>query len=258
MSIYLLPTEVVADDMWNSRTRPDPGLPELSDEELATSIREVGLLQPLRVRKFNGVWHLVFGFRRLRACLKVNPGKKVPCTVMETTGDFAEDDLCARLENMGENSSRKDLKPYDLADAIFRLKQFHPSMTFRQIGERVGKTEEHMERLCRLRAKLCPDLLEAWRLNSDRFTIADLLAVLTAEDQVAAYNGRMADRRGGRPKGSKTSHAVNVRDIGRWKKMVEEARDEATHPRDISLLKGVKRALDAVERGVFDMKEILR
>lgn len=256
----LLPTEIVADEDWNSRVRPERGESELSDEELASSIRESGLLQPLRVRKLNGAWTLVFGFRRLRACLQVAPGKKVPCTVMPTTGNFVEDDLRARLENLAENGPRLALKPYELADSVYRLRQLHPDMTFKQIGERVGKSDIYVERLCRIRAKLCAELLEAWCANPDRFRIEDLLSVVPElqNEQVAAYNRRLADRRGGRPKGSKTARPVNMRDIEAWKEDVDEARRLAKHPRDISVLVGVKRTLEAIENGALDIKELLK
>lgn len=254
-NVKIVPTQIRADERWNSRDTSAPGSPrELSDDELEESIRETGLLQPIRVRKEGGQWVLVFGFRRLKACLRIDPTSPIPCTVMPSSGDPTKDDFIARCENLAENGPRLDLRPHELADACFRLRQAHPDVIFKDLAARVGKGEEHVERLTRIRAKLCPELWEAWSANPDRFTINDLLAVcpLPHAEQVGAYNERRLSRKGGRPKGSKTAHAVNVRDVAQWREQVEEKIRLEKDVERKAFLRGMRAAFESTENGVLD------
>ena len=49
-------------------------------EELAASIKENGLIQPIVVRKVNGIYQIIAGERRYRACCSLNM-KQVPCII---------------------------------------------------------------------------------------------------------------------------------------------------------------------------------
>ena len=85
------------------RIVPNPAQPRVTfDEEgiaaLAQSISQVGLIQPLVVRKVGSVYELVAGERRLRACKSLGM-EKVPCIVQE---DVAEETsaMMALIENL--------------------------------------------------------------------------------------------------------------------------------------------------------------
>ena len=69
--------------------------PEL--EELADSIRALGILQPLTVRRRNDRWELVAGERRLRAA-RLAGLDQVPCLAIQT--DSQSSSLLALVENL--------------------------------------------------------------------------------------------------------------------------------------------------------------
>lgn len=82
--------------------------------ELAESIRQSGLLQPLLVRPLGGsLYELVAGHRRRRAC-ELAGLEAPPCIVREIDDSAAEDALLA------ENIQRKDLTPLEEADSVAR------------------------------------------------------------------------------------------------------------------------------------------
>ena len=99
-----------------SEIRPNPRQPRrMFDEgalrELAASIRRHGILQPLTVRRRNGVWELVAGERRLRAA-RLAGLETVPC--IEAEVDDRESALLALVENL----QRQDLHYFEEAAAI--------------------------------------------------------------------------------------------------------------------------------------------
>ena len=70
--------------------------------ELAHSISEIGLLNPVTVRQNNGFYHLVAGAHRLEAC-KILQWKTIPASL------FEGDDLDAELAEIDENLRRNEL-----------------------------------------------------------------------------------------------------------------------------------------------------
>lgn len=114
---------------------PDPEQPRRSfDEdalgELAESIKEHGVIQPLIVTPAKGGYQLVAGERRWRAA-KIAGLNKVPAIVRTLTNQH-------KLElALIENLQRKDLNPLETATAYLKLHtQFN--MTYEEIGQRVG------------------------------------------------------------------------------------------------------------------------
>lgn len=96
--------------------RPNPGQPRKEfhpDElaELAQSIQQVGVLQPLSVRRTPTGWELVAGERRLRAA-RLAGLAAVPCLPVEADGDTSA--LLALVENL----QRQDLHYFEEAAAI--------------------------------------------------------------------------------------------------------------------------------------------
>ncbi len=80
-------------------------------EQLADSIREVGVLQPLLVQEENGRYRIIAGERRFRAA-RLAGLKTVPC--IQKNLDEQEAMLAALVENL----QREDLNPIDEASAI--------------------------------------------------------------------------------------------------------------------------------------------
>lgn len=83
-------------------------------DELARSIRTVGLLNPLTVRTFGDKYELIAGFRRLKACEIANYAV-VPCRVVES------DDTRADLQKLHENMFREEVNPVDEGNFFKRL-----------------------------------------------------------------------------------------------------------------------------------------
>ncbi len=118
-----------------SEISPDPNQPrrafdELALEELASSIREHGILQPIVVTPRGGGYQIVAGERRYRAAEKAGLGK-IPALV-RTLSDQHKLEL-----SLIENLQRRDLNAMETATAYLKLRdQFN--LTLEQIGQRVG------------------------------------------------------------------------------------------------------------------------
>ena len=119
------------------KIKRDPKQPrkEFSKEELdelAESVREKGILQPILVRKTGDVYTIVAGERRFRAA-KQEKLKKVPVIVKE----FTEKEV---LEiSLIENIQRKDLNPIEQAEAYKRLSDEFGA-TQEEIAKSLGKS----------------------------------------------------------------------------------------------------------------------
>ena len=95
-----------------SLIRPNPGQPRRvfdreSLQELAASITEFGVLQPLSVRRRDGAYELVAGERRLRAA-KLAGLEQVPCVVLNV--DDEASGLLALVENLQSWTISRRLK----------------------------------------------------------------------------------------------------------------------------------------------------
>ena len=123
-------------------------------EELAVSIRAVGLLQPLTVRRSGAQWELIAGERRLRAC-KLAGLREVPCLVIQ-----ADSALSAALA-LVENIQRRDLDFWEEAQALERLIS-QCGLSQEEAARRVGKSQSAVANKLRL-LKLPPDVLETLR-----------------------------------------------------------------------------------------------
>ena len=112
-------------------------------EELAASIREVGLLQPVVVRKvMPGRFELVMGERRWRACQRAGL-EHVPAIVRGTP-----DDELLR-EALMENLHREQLNPLDEAAAYQQLLDDF-SATHDELARKVGRSRPHISNTIRL------------------------------------------------------------------------------------------------------------
>ena len=114
--------------------------PEL--EELAASIRALGVLQPLTVRRREGQWELVAGERRLRAA-KLAGLRQVPCLSVQV--DSQSSSLLALVENV----QRRDLDFWEEALALRQiLDTYHLSQE--ELARRVGRSQSAVANKLRL------------------------------------------------------------------------------------------------------------
>ena len=137
------------------RTQFDPG----GLEELAQSIREHGILQPLSVRRREEGWELVSGERRLRAA-RLAGLWEVPCIAVDV------DDRASSLLALVENLQRRDLDYLEEAQALDKLiRTYHLSQE--EAARRVGRSQSAVANKLRL-LRLSPqvqDLLRRYGLT---------------------------------------------------------------------------------------------
>lgn len=112
-------------------------------DELAQSIREHGIIQPLSVRRLpNGRYEVLAGERRLRAAKLAGLGK-VPCVELRVS------DERAAMISLVENIQRSDLHFFEEAEGISRLME-EWEMTQQQIADRLGKSQPSIANKLRL------------------------------------------------------------------------------------------------------------
>lgn len=110
--------------------------------ELAESIRQHGIIQPLVVRKSVRGYEIVAGERRWRAAQKIGL-ENVPVVVKEIS------DLQMMEIALIENLQREDLNPIEIADAYHKLmEQFH--LTQEELANKVGQSRSHVANFLRL------------------------------------------------------------------------------------------------------------
>jgi ParB family chromosome partitioning protein len=134
-----VPVEAIRPNPWQPRTHFDAR--EL--EELAQSIREHGVLQPVLVsQQPDGSFQLITGERRWRA-VQLAGLPTVPAMVKEATPQ-------ASLEMaLVENIQRRDLNPLEEAHAFRQLLDEH-GLTQEQLAQRIGKSRVAVTNTLRL------------------------------------------------------------------------------------------------------------
>ena len=151
-----------------SRILPNPAQPRLSyDEEslteLADSIREHGVLQPILVRPSGTKYELIAGERRWRASGMVGR-ETIPAIVVEF------DEQTALEVSIIENLQREDVSPLEEA-AMFRKMTETFGYSVRQLAQKVGKDKGYVEN--RLRLSDAPaDIRELVSLRKDTISHA--------------------------------------------------------------------------------------
>ena len=130
-------------DVESNSSQPRKHFDDAALAELADSIRQHGIIQPLTVRKLaSGYYQIIAGERRWRAA-RLAGLSEVPVTVIE-----ADDRTAAELA-MIENLQREDLNPMEEA-AGYRvlIQQYH--MTQEEAAGRVGKSRSAVANVLRL------------------------------------------------------------------------------------------------------------
>lgn len=127
--------------------RPNPGQPrrvfdQTGLQELASSILQHGILQPLSVRRVGTAYELIAGERRLRAA-KIAGLEEVPCLLMAM--DESQSGMAALVENL----QRRDLDFIEEAQGLSRLMQLY-GLSQEQAALRVGKSQSAVANKLRL------------------------------------------------------------------------------------------------------------
>jgi ParB family chromosome partitioning protein len=170
------------EDLHPQHGQPRKVFEEAKLEELAQSIREQGILQPILARRLpDGGLEIIAGERRWRAAQRAGL-QEVPVLVREATDDDAFE--LALVENL----QREDLNPIESAEALQRLLGSR-GLTQEDLARRVGKDRSTVANTLRL-LKL-PSAVQA-RVATGELSSGHARALLGCPD--AATTVRLAER----------------------------------------------------------------
>ena len=159
-----------------NREQPRKNFDEDSLQELADSIKQFGLLQPILVKDRGEYYEIVAGERRWRAA-KLAGLKEVPVIIRDLTDqEIVEISLI-------ENIQREDLNPIEEAQAYKRLlTEFHLKQD--EVAERVSKSRTAVTNSMRL-LKLCDQVQKM--VIDDMISTGHARALISIEDPEEQY-----------------------------------------------------------------------
>lgn len=205
--LSLDPQDIVANP-----SQPRQSFSEKAIGELASSIKEYGILEPLLVcPAVDGKYELIAGERRLRAAREAGLGQ-VPAIVHEAEGQ-------RRLEiALVENIQRKDLNPVEEALAYQELMEEF-SLTQEQVAKRVGKSRPAVANTLRI-LSLPQKILDAISQEKISEGHARAIAALETEAEQMELFKRI------------TSAKLNVRDAEEYVQSYKRQRKGGTPAKD--------------------------
>jgi ParB family chromosome partitioning protein len=164
-------TELEIDQLSPSPLQPRMKFDEKKIEELAQSIRETGILQPIVAVHEDGAYKILIGERRWRAAQKAGL-RKVPVLVRHIPKEL-------QLEvSLIENLQREELNPLEVAFSFQKLID-ELGYTQEEIAEKVGKDRASVANFLRL-LKLPAEIQEL--LRDDEISMGHARALLGLED----------------------------------------------------------------------------
>ncbi|MFA5459300.1 MAG: ParB/RepB/Spo0J family partition protein [Bacilli bacterium] len=134
--------EVRIDDIIPNRFQPREKFDEKGLNELAHSIREYGIIQPLVLRKIGDKYEIVAGERRFKAATLA--GLNTVPAIITTLGDSESAEIA-----LIENIQRQDLTPIEEARTYQKILELG-DMTQEQLATKVGKTQSTVANKLRL------------------------------------------------------------------------------------------------------------
>jgi len=165
-ALTLVPLDRIAPNPVQPRQRFDG----VRIAELAQSIQEQGILQPIVVRRMPGGFEVVVGERRVRAA-RIAGLEAIPAVVKD---GLEEGDILTLA--LVENIQREDLDPIEEAQA-YRELLHRGKLTQQQLAKRVGKSREAVANALRL-LSLSHDLQQM--VADGRLTAGHARAILSA------------------------------------------------------------------------------
>jgi len=137
------------EELYLTKISPDPNQPrkkfdEITLEELASSIKQHGVIQPIIVRQMNiGHYQIIAGERRCRAA-QIAGLTAIPA-IIQKNNDVQEDVAISLIENI----QREELNPIELAESFYKLnKNYH--LSHEAIAAMIGKSRTTVTNLLRL------------------------------------------------------------------------------------------------------------
>lgn len=159
-----------------NREQPRKNFDEDALQELADSIKQFGLLQPILVQDRKTYYEIIAGERRWRAA-KLAGLKEVPVIIR----DYSEQEIVEI--SLIENIQREDLNPIEEAQAYKRLlTEFNLKQD--EVAERVSKSRTAVTNSMRL-LKLCDEVQQM--IIDDMLSTGHARALITIEDPEQQY-----------------------------------------------------------------------
>lgn len=138
-SVVLLPIDKLKASVYQPRKAFD----EEKLNELASSIKEHGLLEPLLVKKTqDDLYEIICGERRYRACKRANLSS-IPCLIRDDL------ELNGYAVALIENIQREDLNPVEMANA-FSLMLNECNLTQEKLAKTLGKSRSSVTNILRI------------------------------------------------------------------------------------------------------------
>ena len=170
--------EISLENIENNPFQPRKSFNQDELNELANSIRELGIIQPITVRKLGyNKYQLISGERRLRAC-KTLKKETIPCFIR-----IANDKEMLEMALI-ENVQRKNLNPIEIALSFKRLID-ECRLTQEQCSNRVGKERSTITNFLRL-LKL-PEVIQSG-LKQKIINTGHARALINIKDQESQLN----------------------------------------------------------------------
>ncbi|MBC9785945.1 ParB/RepB/Spo0J family partition protein [Heliobacterium chlorum] len=138
MRIENIPLHLIDED----KDQPRNTFTESTIDELAESIKEIGLLNPIKVRKINdNRYKIIFGNRRYKAFVKLNY-EAIPCIISESS-----DELEIYIEQITENLQRENISPIEEALAFQKLLNDQRwKISKKYLSGKLGKSERYISK----------------------------------------------------------------------------------------------------------------
>lgn len=212
-----------------SDIRPNPYQPrktfnQESLQELADSIKEVGVIQPILVRKSISGYELLAGERRLRAS-KLADKNDIPAIIIEVTDqDMME---YALLENI----QREDL---NIVEEALGYEQLIKKLKYTQeeLAKRIGKSRAHITNVLRI-LKLPQEVLDLLSKNKLTFGHARALINIDDEDRIIELAKKAA------------SEGLSVRDIEKLSNEAKSSSPKKSSSKKDPYLENVRRTIES-------------
>ena len=132
-------------------------------EALAENIKQVGLINPLTVKRVGDNFEIVAGHRRYLA-LKMLGTSKVSCMII------TENKLIEEMIKLSENLLREDLNDIEEANFLFRLKKLG-KLTEKGLAFKIGHSESYVRQKLAI-LKYPDELREALETGKIKFSVA--------------------------------------------------------------------------------------
>ena len=164
--------EVALEDIYPNATQPRTYFDETALQELAQSIRNLGVIQPITLRKDGDKFEIISGERRFRAS-KIAGLKSVPAYIRLVN------DQELLVMALVENIQREDLDAIEVALTYQRLLD-EIGLTQENLSQRVGKERSTITNSIRL-LRLSPDIQQA--IRAGEISAGHGRAIISVEDE---------------------------------------------------------------------------